>query len=167
MNDTPSMSMILRHILSILALPAMVTVVIPYLIVAGEVERTIPGVFSIAGAPAMLAGVALVTVTVRHFATIGKGTLAPWDPTRRLVVAGVYRYVRNPMISGVTLILLGEALVLGSMGVLTWCVAFFAINAVYIPFIEERGLLQRFGDEYVQYRRNVPRWIPRTSPWRG
>jgi protein-S-isoprenylcysteine O-methyltransferase Ste14 len=153
--------MILRHILSILALPTMVTVVIPYLIVSGGQQRgSMMGITSILGFPAILAGLFLVVVTVRHFAISGKGTLAPWDPTRRLVMAGVYRHVRNPMISGVTLILLGEALVLRSTGVLIWCLVFFAINAVYIPLVEEPGLLRRFGQDYAEYRRTVPRWIP-------
>jgi protein-S-isoprenylcysteine O-methyltransferase Ste14 len=103
--------------------------------------------------------------TISLFAREGKGTLAPWDPTQRLVVRGPYRYVRNPMITGVLSILLGEAALFGSLWVLAWWLAFFAINAVYFPLIEEPGLRGRFGDEYERYRRSVPRWIPRRRPW--
>jgi len=110
-------------------------------------------------------GLTLACATIWHFATVGRGTLAPWDPPRRLVVVGVYRHVRNPMISGVILILLGEALALRSLGVLEWAVTFFAINATYIPLVEERGLLRRFGEDYQVYRRHVRRWVPRAKAW--
>jgi protein-S-isoprenylcysteine O-methyltransferase Ste14 len=118
-----------------------------------------------AGGVMAAAGIALVGITVRQFATEGRGTLAPWDPTRRLVVNGVYRYVRNPMISGVFLVLLGEAAILMSAGILLWAAAFWVLNAVYIPLVEERGLERRFGASYAEYRRHVPRWLPRTKPW--
>jgi protein-S-isoprenylcysteine O-methyltransferase Ste14 len=111
------------------------------------------------------AGVALWYRTVALFARIGRGTLAPLDPPRRLVVAGPYRYVRNPMITGVTTVLLGEAALGGSPALLIWAAAFFAINAIWFPLGEERRLEQRFGDDYRVYKRNVPRWIPRLRPW--
>jgi protein-S-isoprenylcysteine O-methyltransferase Ste14 len=103
--------------------------------------------------------------TISLFANVGEGTLAPWDPPRNLVARGVYRYVRNPMISGVIFILLGEAILLGSLPVLVWFLIGFAVNAIYIPLIEEKRLERRFGDEYLAYKRNVPRWIPRLRPW--
>ena len=77
----------------------------------------------------------------------------------------MYRRVRNPMISGVICVLLGEGLLLGSRPLLAWCLAVGLLNAVYIPLVEEPGLLRRFGDEYRIYRQNVPRWIPRRRPW--
>jgi protein-S-isoprenylcysteine O-methyltransferase Ste14 len=117
------------------------------------------------GVALIAAGLAIWTWTVRLFARIGEGTLAPWDATRHLVVEGPYRHMRNPMITGVFAVLLGEAALLGSPGILIWAVVFFAINAVYFPLSEEPGLEQRFGDEYREYRENVPRWIPRRTPW--
>jgi protein-S-isoprenylcysteine O-methyltransferase Ste14 len=103
--------------------------------------------------------------TITLFASVGRGTLAPWDPTRRLVVRGPYRHVRNPMISGVLSILLGEAALLGSFPLLAWFGVFFAANAIYMPLVEEPGLERRFGDDYRTYKRNVPRWVPRRKPW--
>ena len=107
----------------------------------------------------------LLYVTVRLFATTGKGTLAPWDPPRRLVVQGPYRYVRNPMHSGVFAILAGEVLLAGSIPITLWAIVFVAGNLFYIPLFEEPGLEDRFGGEYDLYKRNVPRWIPRRTPW--
>lgn len=112
------------------------------------------------------AGLILFGWTVALFADVGDGTLAPWDETRRLVLRGVYRHVRNPMITGVLCVLLGEASLLGSLPLLGWFALFLVGNALYIPLAEERGLERRFGEEYSLYKRNVPRWIPRLRPWR-
>ena len=110
-------------------------------------------------------GLVLVVATIRLFVTVGKGTLAPWIPTQRLVVQGIYRHVRNPMISGVFFVLLGEAVLAASLPIFCWFVVFVVGNAVYIPLAEEPGLVQRFGADYEEYRRNVPRWLPRLRPW--
>lgn len=117
------------------------------------------------GAGLAIPGLVLIRETITQFATEGEGTLAPWDPTRRLVVRGPYRRVRNPMISGVALVILGEGLILGSLAILIEFAAFALINAIYMPLVEEPGLVRRFGDDYEEYRRAVPRWIPRRSPW--
>jgi protein-S-isoprenylcysteine O-methyltransferase Ste14 len=108
-------------------------------------------------------GIALWVWTVRLFDRIGKGTLAPWDATRHLVIEGPYAHVRNPMITAVLAVLLGEAVLLGSPGLLIWSAIFFAINWVYFVLVEEPGLVRRFSDEYRAYRLDVPRWIPRRS----
>ncbi len=112
-------------------------------------------------------GVWLLAQTIRLFATDGQGTLAPWDPPRRLVVRGIYRRVRNPMITGVIALVLGEAALFASGAVLAWAALFALTNAVYIPLLEEPALAQRFGADYETYRRNVPRWLPRRVPWQG
>ena len=69
------------------------------------------------------------------------------------------------MISGVAAILLGEAALIGSPRLLAWFGFFLALNATYIPLVEEPGLVRRFGEDYLVYRRNVPRWLPRLTPW--
>jgi hypothetical protein len=103
--------------------------------------------------------------TISLFSRVGEGTLAPWDPTRKLVVNGPYRRVRNPMITGVFLVLSGETLVLGVPQMAAWTAIFGLVNAIYMPLVEEPGLVKRFGKDYVTYRDNVPRWIPRRRPW--
>jgi protein-S-isoprenylcysteine O-methyltransferase Ste14 len=138
---------------AIVLLPGAMTVLLPAALIYAE------------GGPVIGFGLALFYRTVSLFAAVGRGTLAPWDPTRRLVVLGPYRHLRNPMITGVLSVLLGEGLVLGSVSILVAAAIFFAVNATYIPLVEERGLIERFGDEYLEYQRNVPRWIPRPRPW--
>jgi len=102
---------------------------------------------------------------MRLFVTVGKGTLAPWDPTQKLVVAGVYRHVRNPMIGGVFCVLLGEAVLWASLSLLCWFLFFLLLNLIYIPLLEEPRLERRFGQDYLLYKANVRRWIPRWRPW--
>lgn len=95
----------------------------------------------------------------------GKGTVMPWDPTQTLVITGLYRHVRNPIILGVLIIQIGEALLLSSYGIALLPLVFFIINTVYFIYSEEPGLEKRFGEAYLEYKRNVPRWIPRLIPW--
>ena len=96
---------------------------------------------------------------------MGEGTLAPWMPTKKLVISGLYRYVRNPMILGVLLVLWGESILFCSYRIAIWLVVFFIINHLYFSLFEEPGLIKRFGREYVEYKKNVRRWIPRLKPW--
>src|SRR5689334_6605676 len=119
-----------------------------------------------AGALVAAAGLAMLVWTVTLFIRVGRGTLAPWDPTRRLVVRGPYARVRNPMISGVLAILLGEAMATGASPLWAWAGLFLAINHIYFVLSEEPGLARRFGAEYAEYKRHVPRWIPRPTAWR-
>jgi protein-S-isoprenylcysteine O-methyltransferase Ste14 len=112
-------------------------------------------------------GLSLLVSTIRLFAKVGKGTLAPWDPPVHLVVEGPYRYVRNPMHSGVFLSLYGEGLLTGSIPLLVFVTAVFIFHWFYIPLMEERWLKDRFGEEFLTYKRNVPAWLPRLKPWNG
>ena len=110
-------------------------------------------------------GIVISFWTVSLFFCHGDGTAAPWDPPKRLVVRGPYRYVRNPMIIGVILILFAEAIMLCSLPIAVWASIFLLANAIYFPFFEEPALKKRFGADYEQYCRCVGRWIPRATPW--
>jgi protein-S-isoprenylcysteine O-methyltransferase Ste14 len=154
-----------RHLLAIGLLPVTVTAVVPALILWRTGTHVASWLLAVIGVALIALGLVLVAWTVALFAPVGRGTLAPWDPTSRLVVRGPYRHMRNPMISGVLAILLGEAALFGSVPLLFWFAAVFAVNAVYFPLVEEQGLRQRFGEEYDAYRANVPRWLPRLRPW--
>jgi protein-S-isoprenylcysteine O-methyltransferase Ste14 len=162
-----------REARAVLLLPFAVTIVVPALILWWTGDANVGwGLGGAVAALPVLLGVALLAVglvlvvwTIGLFSRVGEGTLAPWDPTSRLVVRGPYRHVRNPMISGVAFVLAGEAAALGSKALGLWFVAFVAVNAIYIPLVEEPGLRRRFGDDYDAYRSNVPRWLPRVRPW--
>ena len=91
-------------------------------------------------------GLGLSVWTSTLFMKGGHGTPAPWEPPKRLVIRGPYRYVRNPMISGVLFILLAEALLFQSWPVAVWMIIFFIGNSIYFPLMEEKGLEKRFGD---------------------
>jgi protein-S-isoprenylcysteine O-methyltransferase Ste14 len=106
-------------------------------------------------------GVGFLVACVWEFAHRGRGTLAPVDAPRQLVVQGPYRYVRNPMYLSVTAILLGEVLLTGSPRLLAyWAVWFLVVNLIVIG-LEEPVLRQQFGDAYEHYMRAVGRWVPR------
>ncbi len=163
----------LRHLVAVAIVPGIVTIGVPVWIVdryavpvamphslAGFVAVVLGGVTGIAG-------LVLFASSLLRFGREGRGTLAPWDPPRELVIGGPYRYVRNPMISGVILILAAEALVLRSAPHGWWTAIFVGINATYIPLLEEPLLALRFGSAYDEYRRHVPRLLPRLRPWAG
>src|SRR3954471_2682271 len=165
-----SMMYWLRHIIAIAALPFTMTVLVPLWITGWNPSLSIAPtpiarLGQAGGVICLLIGLLLFFTSLRRFAGEGEGTLAPWDPPRKLVVRGPYRYVRNPMISGVLFILFGEALVMWSRPQLMWALTFLAINAVYIPLLEEPQLQNRFGQTYDDYCRNVGRLIPRIRPW--
>lgn len=165
--------MFFRHALAILVLPVTVVAVVPIWIAnrySIALRLPVGGAdvaLFLAGVASFLIGFALFATTLRLFAVEGRGTLAPWDPPRRLVVQGPYQHVRNPMISGVIFMLVGEALLLRSIPHAVWALTFLAINAVYIPLLEEPFLRQRFGAEYREYCEHVRRFIPRRTPWRA
>jgi len=155
-----------RHLFAILVLPANVLVTVPGLIL-WRTASSAPSPFAFSTDLGVLfvgVGLLLMSSTIGLFVRVGHGTLAPWSPTRQLVVRGPYRWVRNPMISGVLFVLLGEALIFRSPWLLAWWGGFFLANAIYLPRFEESGLEQRFGAAYVRYRREVPRWVPRIVP---
>ncbi|SDX76488.1 Protein-S-isoprenylcysteine O-methyltransferase Ste14 [Ruegeria halocynthiae] len=107
----------------------------------------------------------LAAKTMKLFVHDGHGTPAPWDPPQRFVVSGPYRFVRNPMLSSVILMILAEAIALSSPLLLSWALVFFLLNTVYFIFIEEPGLERRFGEEYLRYKAAVPRWVPMLRPY--
>lgn len=161
-----------RHAAAVVVLPLTMTVGVPWWIArATGFTPSLPNspggwTAFLTGAPLLLAGLALFVACLTRFSREGHGTLAPWDAPSELVVGGPYAYVRNPMISGVLLVLLGEALLIRSAPHLAWAATFFLINATYIPLLEEPGLQRRFGEAYEEYRAAVPRLIPRLRPWK-
>ena len=161
----------LRHVLAVAILPCTVTVLVPVWLAEQHGTRVALGasagaiLLQAVGLAVLAVGASLFAASLRRFAVDGWGTLAPWDPPRRLVVQGPYRYVRNPMISGAGFVLAGEAMLLCSVPHAKWAAIFMVVNAVYIPLVEEAGLRRRYGDAYREYCRHVPRLVPRLRPW--
>ncbi len=159
-----------HHVRAILVLPVAVTIVIPAALLwaqgsdtlhLSDTSMSLRITCGIIGTLAFACGATLMFLTIRLFVTVGRGTLAPWNPTQNLVAKGIYQRVRNPMISGVFMVLSGEALIFASTPIAIWTASFIIINLIYIPLFEERGLAARFGAPYELYCRQVPRWIPR------
>jgi protein-S-isoprenylcysteine O-methyltransferase Ste14 len=107
---------------------------------------------------------ALVQAFVR-FVVEGLGTPAPIAAPERLVVGGLYRYVRNPMYVAVLTVIVGQALILGQLVLLPYAAAIWVITAAFVRWYEEPALTRRFGADYEAYRRAVPAWRPRLRPW--
>ncbi len=108
----------------------------------------------------LLIGASILFRSIWSFALVGRGTLAPFDETQRLIVVGLYRFVRNPMYVGVTLILLAEAGFFVSSALLLYTGLFFLLANVMIIFYEENRLRHKYGDDYKRYCEHVSRWIP-------
>jgi protein-S-isoprenylcysteine O-methyltransferase Ste14 len=160
----------LRHLLAVLLLPFIVVIVVPMWLFNSfsSYDSRWTGMTSsltwtgfISGALLVWIGLMLFIWCVNLFAIVGQGTLAPWDPTQKMVVVGPYRYVRNPMISSVAMMLIGQALFWGSWIIALWAGIFILINHIYFIVSEEHGLEKRFGERYLEYKARVPRWIPR------
>jgi len=125
-----------------------------------ELTRAIGVMLIIAGVPALIDSFA-------RFALQGVGTPAPIAPTRRLVVTGLYRYVRNPIYVAVVAVILGQALLFGDGRLLWYGALFWLACHVFVVVYEEPTLERTFGAEYAAFRANVPRWMPRLTPWQA
>jgi len=119
------------------------------------------GVLQIGGMMITAAGAVIALWCVFTFAFVGRGTPAPFDPPRRLVIRGPYRFVRNPMYIGAILALLGAALFYGSLSILIYAAVFFLATHLFVVFYEETTLRRTFGSDYEAYCRQVNRWWPK------
>jgi protein-S-isoprenylcysteine O-methyltransferase Ste14 len=147
--------------------PGVVAGLVPWWLTGWEVQEPLPywlplrvvGVILLAG------GVVALLQAFARFVVEGLGTPAPVAPTERLVVGGLYRYVRNPMYLAVAATIVGQALVLGQLILLPYAAAFAVAVAAFVRWYEEPTLRRRFGEQYEAYRLAVPAWWPRREPW--
>jgi protein-S-isoprenylcysteine O-methyltransferase Ste14 len=147
--------------------PGVVVGLIPWLLTRWQAREPLPywTPVRVLGGILLVAGlIALVQAFVR-FVVEGFGTPAPVAAPDRLVVGGVYRYVRNPMYVAVLAAIIGQALLLGRLGLLLYAGAAWLIVAAFVHWYEEPTLTRRFGADYEAYRRAVPAWLPRLRPW--
>lgn len=150
-----------RALLAAAALPGTVTIVVPWLLVRGGAWRFDLGPSRLAAAVPLAIAAAGLAWCIVDFARVGRGTLAPLDPTRFVVRSGLYRWVRNPMYVCVVAILASEALLFGSGAILAWAGAAWLAFHLFVVLYEEPDLRRRFGGDYEAYLRSVPRWRPR------
>jgi protein-S-isoprenylcysteine O-methyltransferase Ste14 len=165
--------MLLRQLASIVALSVTVIIILPIFLVSLTSYVPFWGfpyhsamLLLIVGIALMGIGFILLYSTISLFIKKGKGTIAPWDPTKKLIVTSFYSHVCNPMYEGVFLFLTGESIIVGSVPLILWTLLVIIGNLLYVPLKEEQKLAERFGDEYLIYKKNVPRWIPCLTSWK-
>jgi len=153
--------LLLRSLFFTFLLPGTVTVLIPYWIVSSRDFRLFSRWFQYLGIPLILIGAAGLLACIWQFFSEGRGTLAPVDAPRELVVRGLYKYVRNPMYVFVVTILIGEAILFTSTAIIVEAVIFIVLAYLFVLFYEEPALHRQFGESYEKYTQRVGRWIPR------
>ncbi|HEV2487667.1 MAG TPA: isoprenylcysteine carboxylmethyltransferase family protein [Terracidiphilus sp.] len=147
--------------------PGIVLIYLPLWITRFRIPADEPMWQILIAAMLILAGLTPGLESVRRFIYVGRGTLVPIAPPKHLVVSGFYRYVRNPMYVGVMVALTGEVILFWTRGlVIEALLAFLGFN-LFIRLHEEPSLTRRHPEEYPRYKRNVPRWLPRLTPWNG
>jgi len=154
-----TLSLIIRNVVFTIVVPGLGGVWAPWSIV-----RDHGGTVSPATWPAVVviaAGAALYAWCVWNFASVGNGIPGLWDAPQRVVAAGPYRWVRNPIYIGALLVTAGEAWLFASPWLLAYAAAMAVFCHLFVTGYEERVLRRRFNGSYLEYRRAVPRWIPR------
>ncbi len=149
--------------------PAVVAGLVPWLLTGWDARALSPWWLPVRvfGVALVIAGAVVLVHAFARFVVEGVGTPAPIAPTERLVVGGLYRYVRNPMYLAVAAVIVGQALLLGRPVLLAYAGVFGVVVWTFVRSYEEPTLAQSFGEEYEAYRRAVPGWWPRRRPWRG
>jgi protein-S-isoprenylcysteine O-methyltransferase Ste14 len=145
----------------LLLAPGVVAGVIPWLLTGWEVDREFWIPLRLAGGMILAISVGVLLHAFARFVVEGIGTPAPVAPTERLVVGGLYRYVRNPMYLAVVGAVVGQALLLGQMTLLLYAGALWVVFFAFVRLYEEPYLARRFGADYDTYRNSVPAWLPR------
>ncbi len=156
-------------LLFLVVAPGVIAGVIPWALTgwqSGDAFGSL-GLVRVVGAVVLVAGIAALLEAFARFALEGRGTPAPVAPTERLVVSGLYRFVRNPMYLAVGATIVGQALVLLRAILLGYAMVFLLAVAAFVRWYEEPTLARRYGAQYKAYRRAVPGWLPRRTPWEG
>ena len=160
---------VLGSALFFVAAPCVVAGLIPWWLSHWELRPPLLGseLTRAFGAVLIVAGIPGIVDSFVRFAREGLGTPAPIAPTRHLVVRGFYRYVRNPIYVGVVAVIAGQAIVFADWGVLLYAALVWLACHLFVVAYEEPTLRRTFGAEYEAFRAQVPRWIPRPTPWRA
>jgi protein-S-isoprenylcysteine O-methyltransferase Ste14 len=158
-------SVIVSLLFGVFGGPGIVIVYLPFWITRFRVPAGEPVWQMILAGALILLGVAPGIESARRFIYAGRGTLMPTVPTEHLVVSGFYRYVRNPMYTGVLFALAGEAILFESRSLVVYIAIVWLIVHLFVCFYEEPTLTRTYPEEYRRYKQHVPRWLPRLTPW--
>jgi protein-S-isoprenylcysteine O-methyltransferase Ste14 len=150
----------------LLLAPGVVAGVIPWLLTRWEVDKALWIPLRLAGGVILASSVGVLLQAFARFVVEGIGTPAPVAPTERLVIGGLYRYVRNPMYLAVVGAIVGQALLLGQLTLLVYAGALWVVFFAFVRWYEEPTLHRQFGEEYDAYQRAVPAWLPRRTAYR-
>jgi protein-S-isoprenylcysteine O-methyltransferase Ste14 len=156
------LSLLLRNLFFTILQPGLVAGFVPYLIVRNEWNTFSArswGIQHYIALELFMTGFVIMMACILRFATEGRGTLSPLDPTRRLVAGGLYRFTRNPMYVGVLSMLVGEALFFQSVWLGVYTLAIFLAFHLFIIIHEEPRMRRNFGEAYEAYCKTVRRWI--------
>jgi protein-S-isoprenylcysteine O-methyltransferase Ste14 len=158
-------SVIVSALFTLFGGPGLVLVYLPWLITRFRMPSQRPLAQTISAVLLIATGLIPLFESIVRFVVKGRGTLVPAVPTERLVVSGLYRYVRNPMYIGVITALAGEALLFRSRHMLEYALIVWTIMHLFVCLYEEPRLTRTYGNAYLSYKSGVPRWFPRRSPW--
>ena len=156
------LSLLFRNLLFTILQPGVAVVLLPYLILRSRGYELLPPTFSTThffGASLIVAGGVIMATCILRFVTEGHGTISPIDPTKKLIVRGLYRYSRNPMYVGAMLILIGETVFWWSAALALYSAILFLGFNLFVILHEEPRLRREFGPEYESYLRQVRRWV--------
>ncbi|HZC22450.1 MAG TPA: isoprenylcysteine carboxylmethyltransferase family protein [Candidatus Binatia bacterium] len=151
---------ILNTVLFTIVVPGTVAGYIPYRLTDRFAHRA-SGPLEWLGVVVLALGAAVYFRCAWEFAMRGLGTPAPIAPTKFLVTTALHRYIRNPMYVGVVLVIVGEAVLFRSLHILVYAAFMLTAAHTFVVLYEEPTLSRQFGEPYEQYRRTVPRWIPK------
>ena len=147
--------------------PGFVLVYLPLWMTHFRVPTSEPWWQMLAAGVLITAGILPLLESAARFVAVGRGTLVPTTPTAHLVVSGFYRHVRNPMYVGVVTSLVGEAILFESRTTAVYVLLVWIAAHLFVCFHEEPTLARRYGEQYVRFKRHVPRWLPRLTAWDG
>ena len=151
----------------LILVPGVVAGLIPWFLTDGYGQPLSSPAMVAAGSVLILAGLAVLLHSFARFAFEGAGTPAPIAPTETLVVGGAYRYVRNPMYVAVLSIIFGQAVLFADWSLVAYAGIVAVTVFTFVKLYEEPTLARRYGSEYEAYRRAVPGWLPRLTPWKS
>lgn len=147
--------------------PGVIVGLFPRLLTRWQVQKPLPYwvPLQVLGVLLIVAGLIVLVHSFVLFFIEGLGTPVPLFPPERLVIGGLYRYVRNPMYVALLAVIIGQGLVLGQLSLLLYAAVVWLVTAGWVHWYEEPALTRRFGKDYEAYKSAVPAWWPRLRPW--